>query len=48
MLKPFGHEIWTADGPQIAIAGFHYPTRMAVIRLPDRGLFHLVADRAHG
>ncbi|RJF87123.1 DUF4336 domain-containing protein [Oleomonas cavernae] len=39
MLKEFGHEIWIADGPQVAVAGFHYPTRMAVIRLADRGLF---------
>jgi len=40
MLEPFGDEIWIADGaPVIAIAGFHYPTRMAVIRLADGGLF---------
>ena len=35
MLKQFGHEIWTSDGPDIVIVGFHYPTRMAVIRLSD-------------
>jgi hypothetical protein len=39
MLKQFGHEIWTADGAEIVIVGFHYPTRMAVLRLPDRHLF---------
>jgi Domain of unknown function (DUF4336) len=39
MLKPFGHEVWTADGPDVVIVGFHYPTRMAVIRLSDGCLF---------
>ena len=35
MLKQFGREVWTADGPDVVIAGFHYSTRMAVIRLSD-------------
>src|SRR5690606_40604986 len=36
MLTEFGPEIWIADGPVvIGGAGFHYPTRMAVIRLTD-------------
>jgi hypothetical protein len=39
MLTEFGHEIWTADGPHVSLAGFHYPTRMAVIRLSDEGVF---------
>ena len=39
MLKQFGHEIWIADGTQIVIVGFHYPTRMAVIKLSDGQLF---------
>ncbi len=39
MLKEFDREIWTADGPDVSVAGFHYPTRMAVIRLSDGGLF---------
>jgi Domain of unknown function (DUF4336) len=39
MLKSFGHEIWTADGPDAVMVGFHYPTRMAVVRLPDGALF---------
>jgi hypothetical protein len=39
MLNEFGQNIWTADGPDVAVAGFHYPTRMAVIGLSDGGLF---------
>jgi hypothetical protein len=39
MLKEFGREIWTVDGPNVAVVGFHYPTRMVIIRLSDRGLF---------
>jgi Domain of unknown function (DUF4336) len=38
-VQQFGHEIWIADGPAVVVAGFHYPTRMAVIRLSDGGLF---------
>lgn len=38
-LKGFSRDIWIADGGLVtAAAGFHYPTRMAVIRLKD-GLF---------
>lgn len=40
MLTPFGPDIWLADGAQpVAVAGFRYPTRMAIIRLADGGLF---------
>jgi len=39
MLQPFGEEIWIAAGPVTAVAGFRYPTRMAVIRLADGTLF---------
>jgi hypothetical protein len=39
MLKQLGHDIWIADGPDAVIAGFHYPTRMAVIRLSGGHLF---------
>jgi hypothetical protein len=39
MLQPFGEEIWLADGPVTAVAGFRYPTRMAVIRLGAGRLF---------
>jgi hypothetical protein len=33
MSEQFGHKIWIADGSEVAVIGFHYPTRMAVIRL---------------
>lgn len=40
VLREFGPEIWIVDGPTVtAAAGFHYPTRMAIIRLCDGGLF---------
>ena len=39
MLKEFGPAIWIADGPEVRVAGFRYPTRMAVIRLADGSLF---------
>jgi hypothetical protein len=40
VLKELGPEIWIVDGPTVtAAAGFHYPTRMAVIRLSSGGLF---------
>ncbi len=39
MLEAFGDDIWIAAGPHVTSAGFHYPTRMAVIRLADGGLF---------
>jgi hypothetical protein len=39
MLKEFGPNIWIADGSTVtAAAGFHYPTRMAVIRLSNSDL----------
>jgi hypothetical protein len=38
-MREFGRDIWIADGPEAAVAGFHYPTRMAVIRLANGGLF---------
>ncbi len=38
-LLRFGPEIWMADGPVASFYGFPYPTRMAVIRLSDGGLF---------
>jgi hypothetical protein len=38
-LEPFGEDIWLAAGPTVTSAGFHYPTRMAVIRLSGGGLF---------
>jgi hypothetical protein len=39
MLQEFGRAIWIADGPEAVVAGFRYPTRMAVIRLSDGSLF---------
>lgn len=40
MLKQFGQEIWTSDGPNVSGAlGFHFPTRMVVIRLSGGDLF---------
>lgn len=39
LLHPFGPDIWIADGAIADVAGFKYPTRMAVMRLADGGLF---------
>lgn len=39
MLRAFAEEIWIADGPTAIVAGFRYPTRMVVIRLPGDALF---------
>lgn len=40
MLEEFGPDIWMTDGPDVMAAlGFHYPTRMAVIRLDGGDLF---------
>lgn len=37
-MTPFGSELWLFDGPAVTgAAGFQFPTRMAVIRLPDEG-----------
>lgn len=37
-LTPFAHELWLADGREVEVIGFRYPTRMAVIRLSSGGL----------
>jgi len=37
-LQNFGAGIWLVDGPCADVAGFRYPTRMAVIRLGDGSL----------
>ncbi len=39
MLSPFADEIWIAEGDTVSTAGFHYPTRMILIRLRSGGLF---------
>ena len=33
------NNIWVTDGPVADVAGFNYPTRMAIIRLSDSSLF---------
>lgn len=39
MPTPFGKDLWLADGPVVTAAlGFRYPTRMALVRLPDASL----------
>ncbi|MDF2233850.1 DUF4336 domain-containing protein [Albimonas sp. CAU 1670] len=39
MLAPFGTDLWLAEGPVVeGMAGFRFPTRMAVMRLGDAGL----------
>lgn len=38
-LQPVGPGIWLADGTPVSVAGFQYPTRMALIQLGDGGLF---------
>ncbi len=37
-LRGFGPGIWLVDGAAVEVAGFAYPTRMAVIRLRDGGV----------
>lgn len=40
MLQSLGHDLWTAEGPAVrGTAGFRFPTRMCVARLPDGGLW---------
>ncbi|HWD29150.1 MAG TPA: DUF4336 domain-containing protein [Rhizomicrobium sp.] len=39
MLQPFGEDIWLSEGSLAEVAGFRYPTRMAVIRLARDELF---------
>ena len=37
-MTPFGPELWLVDGPAVTgAAGFRFPTRMAVVRLPAEG-----------
>jgi hypothetical protein len=38
-LREFGPNLWIAEGPVVSFFGFPYPTRMALIRLADGGLF---------
>lgn len=40
MIESFADDIWIASGPTVTGAGgFHFPTRMAIIRLETGGLF---------
>jgi len=40
MLQEFGQNLWIADGAEpVPVAGFRYPLRMAVARLPGGGLW---------
>lgn len=39
MLEPLGSNLWIADGGIVSFKGFDYPTRMAVVRLADGGLW---------
>lgn len=39
MLQELGPDLWIADGGVVSFFGFDYPTRMAVIRLEDGGLW---------
>lgn len=38
-LQPIGPGIWLADGTDVSVAGFQYPTRMALVQLAEGGLF---------
>ena len=38
-LSEFGPNIWVGEGPVVSFLGFPYPTRTAIIRLSDGGLF---------
>ena len=38
-LRQFGPAIWIADGPPVSFLGFPYPTRIAVMKLIEGGLF---------
>jgi hypothetical protein len=39
LLESLGPGIWVADGGIVSFFGFDYPTRMAVVRLDDGGLW---------
>lgn len=39
MLEEFGPSLYLADGPVVSFIGFAYPTRMAVARLSDGGVW---------
>lgn len=39
MLQQIGTGIWMTAGPEVSVAGFRYPTRMAVIQLESGAVF---------
>lgn len=39
MLEEFGPSLYVADGPSVSFYGFPYPTRMALVRLSDGGVW---------
>jgi hypothetical protein len=39
MMELLGRDLWFADGGIVSFNGFDYPTRMAVVRLADGGLW---------
>ena len=39
MLDELGSDLWVAEGGTVSFFGFDYPTRMAVVRLADGGLW---------
>ncbi len=39
MLEPLGRDLWFVDGSIVSFNGFDYPTRMAIVRLADGGLW---------
>ena len=39
VLQQLGPDIWVAEGPVVSFFGFDYPTRMAILRLADSGLW---------
>ena len=38
-LHQVGDDLWIAEGPAVSFFGFRFPTRMAIARLPDGGLW---------
>ena len=38
-LREFGRSLWVADGPTVPFLGIPYPTRMAIARLANGGLW---------
>jgi hypothetical protein len=39
VLQPVGENLWLIDGPVISVYGLPFPTRMAVVRLENGGLW---------